>query len=241
MYFAKKNQNHGNQLYPKCSNAYHSFCFLWYKPQKEIYNQLIQGFWFGTVALAAMMMPFEYSGGAFYDGRSVVITLTGLWSGGISVFISVLIAGAFRAYLGGAGIWAGIATIVFCGITGLMFRQVFKNKLDKLRIFHFFGIGIIAHLVMLACQFLLPENERFQVIEKIWLPVLAVFPLTFAFIAKLFQIIHRYIKSELLVREAETLYRTTLQSIGDAVISTDIKGHQPNEPGCRTTCGMEIC
>jgi PAS domain S-box-containing protein len=196
----------------------------WYKPKKEIYYQLIQGLWFGAVAVAAMMMPFEYSGGAFYDGRSVVITLAGLWSGGISVFISVLIAGAFRAYLGGAGIWAGIATIVFCGITGLMFRQLFNNKLDKLRIFHFFGIGIIAHLVMLACQFLLPESERLQVIEKIWLPVLAIFPLTFAFIAKLFQIIHRYIKSEQLVREAETLYRTTLQSIGDAVISTDIKG-----------------
>ncbi|HDR50073.1 MAG TPA: PAS domain S-box protein, partial [Mariniphaga anaerophila] len=196
----------------------------WYRPKNKIYYQLIQGLWFGAVAVAAMMLPYIYAPGMIYDGRSVVLTLAGLWGGGYATIVSVALAGAYRVYLGGSGIWAGLATILFCGLTGLFFRQLFKGKLSDIKFFRFIIIGIIAHLGMLASQLLLPENEGLEVISLLWFPVLLIFPVTFAFLAKGFQFIERYIRSEQKIREAETLYRTTLQSIGDAVISTDIEG-----------------
>lgn len=196
----------------------------WHKPQNEILYQLSQGVWFGAVAIAAMMMPYSYSPGVIYDGRSVVLTLAGLWGGGYTAVVSVLMAGAYRIYLGGSGIWAGLATILFCSFTGILFRQLFKGKLEKIQFIRFIVIGVIAHLVMLVSQLLLPENVRYEVISRIWLPVLLVFPLTFALISKLFQLIGRHIENEQKIRDAELLYRTTLLSIGDAVICTDERG-----------------
>jgi len=77
---------------------------------------------------------------------------------------------------------------------------------------------------MLGSQLLLRQNEGLEVISHIWLPVLLILPVTFALIAKGFQLIGRYIRSEQKIREAELLYRTTLLSIGDAVICTDNQG-----------------
>jgi PAS domain S-box-containing protein len=196
----------------------------WYRLNNRFYYQILQGSWFGVVAIAAMMMPFHFMSGTFYDGRSVILTLAGFWGGGLTAVVSVLLAGTYRAYLGGAGIWAGLTTILFCSLTGLFFRCLFKSNMNELKIRHFLFVGMVAHLVMLASQLLLPAENRILVISNIWLPVLLIFPVTFAFISRLFQFIGRYITSEQRIRDGELLYRTTLLSIGDAVICTDNQG-----------------
>lgn len=178
----------------------------WYKPQNEILYQAINGAWFGLVAVAAMMMPYEHSPGIIYDGRSVVMALVGLWGGGFTTLISVVIAGAYRIYIGGPGVWAGLSTIVFTGITGLVFRQLLHKKIEKQRIPVLFGIGLIVHLVMLASQLLI-ANEPLMVIKKIWLPILGILPAAFVFISKLFQLIDGYINGYRKISEAEELFR----------------------------------
>ena len=195
----------------------------WYRPKNEIYFQFISGIWFGLIAVAAMMMPFEYNSGIFYDGRSVILTLAGFWGGGVTALVSLIIAGVYRAYSGGTGIWAGLATIIFCSITGLVFRQLLKNRLNTIKFPVFLGIGLVAHIVMLASQLLLPHS--FDILKKIWLPVFIIFPFAFALISKLFQFIDSYIFNIQKIKEAEELYRTTLLSIGDAVICTDKNGN----------------
>ena len=195
----------------------------WYKPKSEFYSQIISGIWFGLVAVAAMMMPYEYGPGTIYDGRSVVLTLAGLWGGSYTVILSILIAGIYRIYIGGAGIWAGLATIVFCSVVGLLFRLKLKDKLSEVKFSVFWIIGVVAHIVMLASQMLIPD-QHFFILKEIWFPVLLFFPFAFALIARFFQFIDRYMSSNQKIWEAKELYRTTLLSIGDAVISTDRNG-----------------
>lgn len=103
----------------------------WYRPQNELLYRTLNGVWFGLVAVAAMMMPYNYSPGIIYDGRSVIMTVAGLWGGGLTTLIAALIACTYRISLGGEGVWAGVATIVFTGITGLVFRQIFRKKIEK--------------------------------------------------------------------------------------------------------------
>lgn len=194
-----------------------------YRPQKDIHFQLISGTWFGMVAIAAMTMPYQYQTGTIYDGRSVVLTLAGLWGGGIPTLTSIIISAAYRIYLGGTGVYAGIATIVFCATTGLIFRHYLHDKLYKIHFSVFLLIGVTTQLVMMACQLLLP-GDPLHILKRIWVSILLVFPLVFAFIARLFQLIHLYLNGEQRIRAAEELYRTTLLSIGDAVICTDEKG-----------------
>ncbi len=196
----------------------------WNKPKNDFYFQVISGTWFGLVAVASMMMPYEYNPGTIYDGRSVVLTLAGLWGGGYTVILSILIAGIYRIYIGGAGLWAGLATIIFCSAVGLLFRLKLKNKLSEVKFSVFWTIGIVGHVVMLASQMLVP-GRHFLIINEIWLPVILFFPFAFALIASIFQFIDRYMNSNQRIWEAKELYRTTLLSIGDAVISTDRNGN----------------
>ncbi len=195
-----------------------------YKPKNEIYFQIISGVWFGLVAIASMMMPYEYSPGIIYDGRSIILTLAGLWGGGYTVIVSVLISGVYRIFLGGAGIWGGLATVISCGSVGLLFRIKLKNRLREIRFPAFWIIGTVSHLFMLASQVLVPVRFS-HIIREIWLPILVIFPLVFALIARFFQLIDTYISSNQKIWETKELYRTTLLSIGDAVICTEKNGH----------------
>ncbi|WP_372649025.1 PAS domain S-box protein [Draconibacterium sp.] len=195
----------------------------YYFGKKKLQFQIISGVWFGIVAVAAMLLPYQHEPGVIYDGRSIVLTLAGLWGGGLVTLLSVIIAGAYRALLGGAGIWAGLATIIASGIIGLFFRTILQKEPQKIHTAILYAVGIISHLAMLASQLLLPEHPM-QTIQQIWFPVMLIFPVALTLIAKLFQLIERYLLSEQQIRKAEEMYRTTLLSIGDAVICTDIKG-----------------
>ena len=47
-----------------------------------------------------------------------------LFGGGIAAAVSVALAGAYRGYLGGPGVWAGMATILLCAMVGLAVRRL---------------------------------------------------------------------------------------------------------------------
>lgn len=159
--------------------------FLNLRKKKPILSQLLIGLWFGIVAVLGMIVPFEYQNGAIFDGRSIVLSLAGLFGGGVSAVIAVVISAAYRIYIGGAGIWAGLATIVLSAMVGLYFRKVNKAKPEKINYFFLFGIGVIVHIIMLLCQLLFPWNMVPSILGIIWKPVIIVFPIAFMFMGVL--------------------------------------------------------
>jgi PAS domain S-box-containing protein len=187
-------------------------------------NKILSGLLFGGLAVAAMNMHFHYSPGIIYDGRSIVLTLAGLFGGGIVAAVSVALAGAYRAYLGGPGVWAGMATILFCAMVGLAVRRAYKNRPDSVGPFALYGVGIATHVVMLLCQLLLPWPGALETIGRIWLPVMLVFPGATLLVGILLGNEERRIIAAGKLRESEENLRITLNSIGDAVIATDRNG-----------------
>ena len=186
--------------------------------------KILGGILFGTIAVAAMKMSIHYNTGVIYDGRSIVLTLAGLFGGGITGIISVLVAGAYRVSLGGAGIWAGLTTIITSTLVGFTFRRLHQNKPELLKIPMLFGMGVVSHLCMLICQFLLPWPTGLQVVGQIWIPVMLVLPVCTLLMGILLATDRKRFLAEKEIREKESLYRTTLRSIGDAVITTDHLG-----------------
>jgi PAS domain S-box-containing protein len=151
----------------------------------EIWGKICMGFLFGCVTIAGMMRPFHYTPGIIYDGRSIILTLAGLFGGGTCVIITSIIAGFYRTYLGGPGIWAGVATILVTALLGLFFRRIADNHPERYKPISLYGIGIVTHLAMLACQLLLPWPIGLAVIQNIWLPVILIFPVATLLIALL--------------------------------------------------------
>ncbi|NJO69317.1 MAG: hypothetical protein HC830_08615 [Bacteroidetes bacterium] len=104
--------------------------------------KIVVGFWFGCITVAGMLMPFEYQPGAIFDGRSVILSLSALFGGAVSAGVSVLIAGTYRIYLGGPGIWAGLGTIIFCSLAGLLFRRLYKGRPESIGLLQLLEIGV---------------------------------------------------------------------------------------------------
>ncbi len=84
-------------------------------------TKVLMGVLFGAVAIVGMLLPFTYATGVIYDGRSIILALAGFFSGGTTAVVSIIIASAYRIFLGGNGMWAGIAIILSSAWWGWLF------------------------------------------------------------------------------------------------------------------------
>ena len=197
-------------------------------------GKILSGLLFGGVAVIGMHLPFHYAPGVIYDGRSIILALAGLFGGGMTAAVSAVTASAYRAYLGGAGIWAGLATIIACAGIGLVFRQVYGNRPDRMGLFSLYGFGISVHVVMLACQLLIqPWPSGLAVMNRIWLPILLIFPTVTVLMGSLLGTVDRRIQAEHNLRESESLLSRS-QSIGN------VGSWEYDVAGNRFTCSDEV-
>ncbi|MCX8159967.1 MAG: PAS domain S-box protein [Candidatus Saccharicenans sp.] len=182
-------------------------------------GKILTGLVFGLTAVAAMSIAYRYGSGLIYDGRSIMISLSGLYGGLWPATLASLISMAYRAHLGGNGIWAGLATIILSALTGLAFRSVFKSKINNLRHYELYGFGLAVHLVMLACQLLiLPWPSGMTVISRIWLPILLIFPPATVLTGLMLQEENRRIRAESKLRESEEKYRVLFDNAGQLIL-----------------------
>lgn len=155
------------------------------RKKNAVVYRIVIGILFGGITLAAMSMPVHYAPGIIYDGRSVILTLSGLFGGGIVTLVTAIIAAVYRVFIGGSGVYAGILTIVLSSLVGFAFRRYYKNKIEQISLPVLFMVGVITHLFMLAAQLALPWPKGIEVIQNIWVEILIVFPFTTLFIGVL--------------------------------------------------------
>ncbi len=129
--------------------------------------RILSGLLFGLSAIAAMITPLNFFPGVIYDGRSVVISLSALFGGGIASLIASLIAAAYRIYLGGSGVYAGVASIAVSALIGLFLRRKYRNRPANIPIQNIIIFSFIVHISVLLCQLLLPWPMGIEVMKKI--------------------------------------------------------------------------
>ncbi len=182
------------------------------------------GLLFGCAAIVGMMMPFRPAPGIIFDGRSIVLTLAGLFGGTTVAAVSAVLVGIYRACVGGTGVWAGLAVIAVCPVIGLTFRRICGSRPEAIGSFSLYGLGLITHVAMLACQLILPHPEAYEIIHRVWFPVLLVFPAATLICGLLLRNEEQRVLLEQSLWASREDYRITIDSIGDAVISTDKEG-----------------
>ncbi|MHB8050563.1 MAG: LytS/YhcK type 5TM receptor domain-containing protein, partial [Coriobacteriia bacterium] len=149
-------------------------------------RSVVSGVLYGLVAVIGMMIPFQLAEGIFYDGRSIVMGLAGFFGGAPVAIIAGLITAGYRFYLGGAGVPAGVLTIVFTAAAGIGFHYLVRARPGMLRIPGLVAFGVLLHLAMLTAQFLLlPRDALLSIIGQVWLPVMTLFPLGTVLTARL--------------------------------------------------------
>ncbi len=167
----------------------------------------IDGIIVGIVGIAIMSMPLYFSPGIIFDTRSILLSVTGLFFGLIPTIIAASLTALYRILLGGAGVWAGLSTIIVTSGIGLLSRRYLLNN-TKYRTFKFYLFGFITSLAMLLCMLALPKANSSEVLKSISLPVLLIYPLATVLMSML--LIHQKERNENidLITEAEQRYKS---------------------------------
>lgn len=143
--------------------------------QRSIQNKILIGAIIGAIGIVLMMSPWTLIPGIVFDTRSVMLSVSGLFFGTIPTLVAILIDAVFRWYLGGSGVWMGVAVIITSGAIGILWRKFRSGKSHIQPIREFLAMGISVHLVMMACTAFLPANTRMNTLVSIAPPIVLVY------------------------------------------------------------------
>lgn len=195
----------------------------------SLIGKILQGVLFGVTAIIGMSFPFELTNGIIFDGRSIVISLCALFFGPLSGLIAAIMAVLYRIFLGGTGILMGILVISSSFLIGYLFYSYRRKKPDKnITGWQFYIFGVIVQSFMLLFVFALPSEKIIQTYQIVSLTILGIYPLVTILIGKILIDQEQNENFISTLKEKEKLYRTTLYSIGDGVITTDETGKVVN-------------
>ena len=174
--------------------------------------------------MAIMLNPWNFGQGVVFDTRSVLLVISGFFFGTIPVVLAMLMTGIFRFTSGGGGLWTGLAVIVTSGTIGLLWRHYRRKRNQNPSIGELYLLGVVVHVAMLGWMFLLPWQIAIDVVSKISLPVMLIYPIATAILGNLMLISdkRRQAQEALLVSEARM--RTITDSAKDAILMMDPEG-----------------
>ncbi|MGL4711743.1 MAG: PAS domain S-box protein, partial [Shewanella sp.] len=140
--------------------------------------RIIIGALIGGIGITLMSTPWIYQPGIFFDTRSVLLCISGLFFGGLATFVAVIMTALYRISIGGSGMWIGIGVIMSSAIIGVIWRQYRQSHLANISGRETFLFAFIIHIVMLMWFLFLPNGIAIPLLRQVTLPVLTIFPIT---------------------------------------------------------------
>ena len=189
-------------------------------PSSSKWGVILQGVLFGATAIIGMMQPFVFAQGIIVDGRTIILSLCGLFFGPISASIAMLMAFVYRYSAGGQGAAMGLLTIITSALTGVVFYYYLKKSQKTISTWALILMGIVVHTIMVSLFVFLPSHLRIEVFKTIGFTLL-IYPLATLFIGLIMkgQFENRELNKKL--KEREEKYRLLVEEQSDLVIKID--------------------
>jgi PAS domain S-box-containing protein len=198
--------------------------FIGQRWKLDVRGAILQGVIFGSAAVIGMLRPLVLAPGLIFDGRSVMISLCGLFFGPAAVTVAGGMALTCRILQGGMGAIMGVSVILSSALLGLLFhfRQVRRGV--TISAIQLLGFGIIVHIVMVLLVFTLPWAVALITLERIGLPVLLTYPLATVFIGKILSDHQIREQSQAALRNSEARYRELVENANSIILKMDTHG-----------------
>ena len=189
--------------------------------QKLIY-QLLGGGILGLSGIVLMLVSLKLPNGVIFDTRSILLCISGLFYGLVPTSVATLIIVGYRAVAGGPGMYMGIAVAVFCAALGVLWRRIRKTP-EKLSKPEFYLFGLVNHIVLLLCTFLLPQDIRLETLKNIAVPVLTIYPLGTLVLCMIITYEGKSLTTERMLNESEVRFRAVCEQapVGITVETTE--------------------
>ena len=182
---------------------------------------ILNGIIFGLGTLLTMSAPYELKPGLIFDSRPVILSLSGLFGGGIAAAIASLIAGGYRIYLGGTGAISGLITIAISAALGAFYRWRIKGKTSQLSLKNLWLFGFCVQITVLLSFFLLPLPLAIEILTTITPVFILVFPITTVLIGAFIIAQENQVTTEKQLKESKIKYHTLTDSIREMFFSMD--------------------
>ncbi|HON78122.1 MAG TPA: LytS/YhcK type 5TM receptor domain-containing protein [Spirochaetota bacterium] len=182
-------------------------------PQKQkTFRELITGFLVGIAGIAIMMNPVGFMPGIVFDTRSILLGISGLFFGPLVTLVAIIMTGTLRLYQGGAGAITGTAVIIMSGSAGLLWSYFRRQKIYDKSFWELLLFGAFVHAGMLLLMLTLTREAAVQVITKLGIPILVIYPPGTALLGLL--MVRRYNRSrtEEQLRESEYHLRNLIDN-----------------------------
>ena len=192
--------------------------------RKNLLQEIISGVVLGVIGLTIMSNPWTFGQGVIFDTRSVLLVVSGFFFGTIPVAVVMLFTGVFRFLSGGAGMLTGLGVILTSGLIGLLWRQLRPPIHEKPSSGELYLLGVAVHLAMLAWFFLLPWPLAIDVLGKISLPVMLIYPVAVMILSKLLVMSGQRRQTERDLIKSEERYRELVESANSIILRRDREG-----------------
>ena len=184
---------------------------------RNIMLKLAAGFVLGGIGIVLFLTPWTFKIGLFFDTRSVMLCIAGLFFGPIPTLIAMAIVGIYRFVLGGAGVWMGVGVVFSSGTIGLLWRHFRPLWQNRNNILELLSMGVLVHLMMLACTAFLPKEIQWDTLQNIFLPVILIYPTATVLLGKLMIRQHENWNNKKALDISEERWHFALDGAGDGV------------------------
>lgn len=188
--------------------------------------RFLHGGLLGLIAIGLMLNPWHLESGVFFDTRTILLSLSGLFIGLVPTLIAAVIAGAYRIAVGGTGALTGICSILAASLLGLAWARVRHRPAWRLSAgeFYFFGFGVqLFVLLLMAMTFPAPLSAT--VLQHIALPTLLIYPVATVLLAKLLALQERQRHDHLAIEQSESKYRELVENSKVILVQFDRRGN----------------
>ncbi|MDD4922481.1 MAG: LytS/YhcK type 5TM receptor domain-containing protein, partial [Bacteroidales bacterium] len=151
--------------------------YFWVREEesRHLFAKILAGLAVGGIGLVLMLTPWILVPGLVFDTRTILLSVSGLFLGAIPTIIAIVLLGLVRIFMGGDGMWMGLAVIVTSGIIGILWGQLRPSWRNKNYLGELLAVGLLVHLVMLACTLFLPNEHIMNTLKVIVLPVFFIY------------------------------------------------------------------
>jgi signal transduction histidine kinase len=152
-------------------------------------QQAVAGLLLGVIGISLMLTPWQFAPGIFFDTRTVLLNIVGLFFGAIPTAAALAVMITWRAVQGGPAALTGIIGMLVAAGLGLWWRRRQRDNLENLsfRDLYLFGLG--AHVVTLlqvtSLMFLTVPAAAAAVVGRYWIPLLVIYPVATALLGVL--------------------------------------------------------
>jgi PAS domain S-box-containing protein len=190
----------------------------------SLMRTLSVGLLIGVIGILLMSTRWQFVTGITFDTRSILLSISGLYFGLVPTSVAVVVTMGFRIFQGGSGTITGVLVIFSSAAIGLLWRNQSNRKIISINVTTLYSLGLAVHIAMLLLMFTLPGQSKSMVLRTIALPVMVIYPVGTLLLGLVLQKRNQNIQTAVALDDYKRELLTMINSIMDAVISTDKEG-----------------